>query len=128
MEKRVTGIGGIFFKTKDPDKTKDWYKSHLGLNTDNYGCTFWWKDENGNKCSTQWSPFKDDTKYFSPSEKDFMFNYRVENLEELLKVLKEEGVTIVGEMETYDYGKFGWILDPEGNKIELWEPVDSAFL
>ena len=128
MEKRVTGIGGIFFKTKDPDKTKDWYKSHLGLNTDNYGCTFWWKDENGNKCSTQWSPFKDDTKYFSPSEKDFMFNYRVENLEELLKILKEEGVTIVGEMETYDYGKFGWILDPEGNKIELWEPVDSAFL
>ena len=128
MEKRVTGIGGIFFKTKDPDKTKDWYKNHLGLNTDNYGCTFWWKDENGNKCSTQWSPFKDDTKYFSPSEKDFMFNYRVENLEELLKVLKEEGVTIVGEMETYDYGKFGWILDPEGNKIELWEPVDSAFL
>ena len=128
MENRVTGIGGIFFKTKDPDKTKDWYKNHLGLNTDNYGCTFWWKDENGNKCSTQWSPFKDDTKYFSPSEKDFMFNYRVENLEELLKILKEEGVTIVGEMETYDYGKFGWILDPEGNKIELWEPVDSAFL
>ena len=128
MEKRVIGIGGIFFKTKDPDKIKDWYKNHLGLNTDNYGCTFWWKDENGNKCSTQWSPFKDDTKYFSPSEKDFMFNYRVENLEELLKVLKEEGVTIVGEMETYDYGKFGWILDPEGNKIELWEPVDSAFL
>lgn len=128
MEKRVTGIGGIFFKTKDPDKIKDWYKNHFGLNTDNYGCTFWWKDENGNKCSTQWSPFKDDTKYFSPSEKDFMFNYRVENLEELLKVLKEEGVTIVGEMETYDYGKFGWILDLEGNKIELWEPVDSAFL
>lgn len=128
MKKRVTGIGGIFFKTKDPDKTKDWYKNHLGLNTDNYGCTFWWKDENGNKCSTQWSPFKEDTNYFSPSDKDFMFNYRVENLEELLKILKDEGVTIVGEMETYDYGKFGWILDPEGNKIELWEPVDSAFL
>ncbi|SRX72485.1 VOC family protein [Aequorivita antarctica] len=128
MEKRVTGIGGIFFKTKDPNKTKEWYKNHLGLNTDNYGFTFWWQDENGNKCSTQWSPFNVDTKYFSPSEKEFMMNYRVENLEELLKVLKEEGVTIVGEMETYDYGKFGWILDPEGNKIELWEPVDSAFL
>ena len=128
MKNRVTGIGSIFFKSNNPDKAKEWYKNHLGLNTDNYGCTFWWKDENGNKCSTQWSPFNADTKYFLPSEKDYMFNYRVENLEELLKILKEEGVTIVGEMETYDYGKFGWILDPEGNKIELWEPVDSAFL
>ncbi|MCZ4317688.1 VOC family protein [Aequorivita viscosa] len=128
MKNRVTGIGGIFFKTNDPDKTKEWYKNHLGLNTDNYGCTFWWLDENGNKCSTQWSPFAADTKYFSPSDKEFMINYRVENLVELLKLLKEEGVTIVGEMEEYDYGKFGWILDPEGNKIELWEPVDSAFL
>lgn len=128
MKKRVTGLGGIFFKSKNPDAAKEWYKNHLGLNTDNYGCTFWWHNERGEKCSTQWSPFKADTNYFSPSEKDFMFNYRVENLEELLKILKEEGVTIVGEMETYDYGKFGWILDPEGNKIELWEPVDSAFL
>ena len=68
------------------------------------------------------------TEYFQPSEKQFMMNFRVENLEELLKVLKAEGVEVVGEMETYDYGKFGWILDPEGNKIELWEPVDSAFL
>ncbi len=128
MNKRVTGIGGIFFKTKDPNKTKEWYKNHLGLNTDNYGSTFWWKDEKGNKCSTQWSPFNADTKYFSPSEKDFMINYRVENLEELLKLLKEEGITIVGEMETYDYGKFGWILDPDGNKIELWEPTDETIL
>ena len=65
--------------------------------------------------------------YFKPSGKDFMFNYRVENLEELLKILKSEGVTIVGKMETYDYGKFGWILDKDGNKIELWEPIDQAF-
>ena len=128
MKKRVTGIGGIFFKTKNPDKTKEWYKTHLGLNTDDYGCTFWWKDENGNKCSTQWSPFKENTEYFAPSQKDFMVNYRVENLEDLLQILKAEGVTIVGDMQTYDYGKFGWILDPDGNKIELWEPVDSAFL
>ena len=128
MKKRVTGIGGIFFKTKNPDKTKEWYKTHLGLNTDDYGCTFWWKDENGNKCSTQWSPFNANTEYFSPSQKEFMVNYRVENLEELLQILKAEGVTIVGDMQTYDYGKFGWILDPDGNKIELWEPVDSAFL
>tara|TARA_R110002072_G_scaffold22615_1_gene79195 strand:+ start:14890 stop:15276 length:387 start_codon:yes stop_codon:yes gene_type:complete len=128
MDKRVTGIGGLFFKTTDPKKAKEWYKKHLGFNTDEWGCTFWWKDENGKKCSTQWSPFPDDTKYFGPSKKDFMFNYRVENLVELIKVLKLEGVTVVGEIEEYDYGKFGWILDPEGNKIELWEPIDKAFL
>ncbi len=127
MKNRVTGIGGIFFKTKDPDKTKEWYKNHLGLNTDDYGCTFWWKDENGNKYSTQWSPFKADTTYFSPSEKDYMFNYRVENLEELLKILKKEGVTIVGKMETYDYGKFGWILDPEGKKLNFGNPWTVLF-
>ncbi|NNM23950.1 MAG: VOC family protein [Flavobacteriaceae bacterium] len=128
MKQRVTGLGGFFFKTKDPDHIKNWYKEHLGIPTDQYGWTFWWKDDAGKKCSTQWSPFKEDTKYFSPSEKQFMMNFRVENLAELLVALKEEGVTIVGEIEEYDYGKFGWILDPEGNKIELWEPVDSAFL
>jgi len=125
--KRVTGIGGMFFKSEDPDAQKAWYKTHLGIPTDQYGWTFWWRDENGNKCSTQWSPMNEDTKYFSPSKKQFMFNFRVENLIELLKVLKEEGVTIVGEVEEYSYGKFGWILDSEGNKIELWEPIDSAF-
>ena len=123
MEKRVTGIGGLFFKSKNPSEIKNWYAKHLGFNTDDYGVSFTWKDENGNDCTTQWSPFKDDTTYFEPSQKEFMFNYRVENLEELLKILAEEGVTIVGEMETYEYGKFGWILDPEGNKIELWEPL-----
>ncbi len=128
MKKRVTGLGGFFFKTKNPDETKKWYKDHLGLPVDDYGCTFWWKDTKGNDCSTQWSPFKEDTDYFSPSKKQFMMNFRVENLHELLAVLKEEGVTIVGDVEEYDYGKFGWILDPEGNKIELWEPIDNAFL
>ena len=128
MKNRVTGIGGLFFKTTNPNEKKEWYKKHLGFNTDDYGCTFWWKDDDGNKCTTQWSPFKDDTKYFAPSEKPFMMNFRVENLTELLEALKEEGVTIVGEVEEYEYGKFGWILDPEGNKLELWEPIDSAFL
>ena len=127
MKKRVTGIGGLFFKTEDPKATKDWYKNHLGFNTDDWGATFWWKDTKGKDASTQWSPFAKDTKHFEPSKKDFMFNYRVENLVELLAELKKEGVTIVGEMETYDYGKFGWILDNEGNKIELWEPIDQAF-
>lgn len=107
---------------------KNWCKTHLGFNTDDWGSTFWWKDKKGKKASTQWSPFKSDTSYFSPSKKEFMFNYRVSNLEILLSELKDEGVTIVGKMETYDYGKFGWILDSDGTKIELWEPIDSAFL
>jgi len=126
MKKRVTGIGGIFFKSEDPTATKNWYKEHLGLNTDEYGCTFQWKDKQGNDATTQWSPFKKDTTYFEPSKKEFMMNFRVHNLKELLATLKEEGVTIVGKVEEYEYGKFGWILDPEGNKIELWEPIDEA--
>ncbi|WP_459210559.1 VOC family protein [Aquimarina rhabdastrellae] len=128
MMKRVTGIGGIFFKSTDPKKTKDWYKNHLGLNTDEYGCTFWWKDEEDNKCSTQWSPFAKDTSYFEPSKKEFMMNFRVDDLVTLMETLKEEGVTVIDKIEEYDYGKFGWIIDPEGNKIELWEPVDAPFL
>lgn len=126
-EKRVTGIGGFFFKTEKPKEIKEWYKNHLGFNTDDYGCTFWWKDEKGNDCSTQWSTFKNDTNYFEPSEKQFMQNFRVHDLETLLKKLVQEGVTIIDEMQTYEYGKFAWILDPEKNKIELWEPIDSAF-
>lgn len=127
MNERVTGIGGFFFKSKDPKKIKEWYRRHLGLDTDQYGCTFWWRDQQGEKCSTQWSPFKDDTPYFEPSEKPFMMNFRVANLENLLKLLKEEGIEQLGETKSYSYGKFAWIMDPEGHKIELWEPVDSAF-
>jgi len=126
--KRATGIGGLFFKTEDPEKLKEWYKTHLGFNTDDWGCTFWWKNKNGKEASTQWSPFKSDTNYFSPSKKEYMFNYRVANLTALLEKLKDEGVTIIGKIEEYEYGKFGWILDPDGNKIELWEPIDTAFL
>jgi len=126
--KRVTGLGGFFFKTDDPDGIKEWYKKYLGLPTDQYGCTFWWKDKEGNDCSTQWSPMKSDTTYYKPSTSSFMMNFRVENLVELLEVLKKEGVTVVGEIEQFEYGKFGWVLDPDGNKIELWEPIDSAFL
>ncbi|NHN27145.1 VOC family protein [Flavobacterium jejuense] len=124
---RVTGIGGIFFKTNNPKEVKEWYQKHLGFNTDEYGATFWWKDKNGNDCSTQWSPFAEETDYFEPSKKEFMQNFRVHDLEGLLKKISEEGVTIVGDMQTYEYGKFAWIMDIEGNKIELWEPIDSAF-
>ncbi len=127
MENRVTGIGGLFFKTTNPKETKDWYKKHLGFDTNDWGCTFWWKDKDGKKCSTQWSPFDEKSDHFAPSKKDFMFNYRVENLVELLKALKDEGVTVVDEIQEYEYGKFGWILDNDGNKIELWEPVDATF-
>ena len=85
-------------------------------------------DENGNKCSTQWSPFTEDTEHFKPSEKDFMMNYRVEDLEELLETLKKEGVEVMDEIQKVEEGKFGWIMDLEGNKIELWKPNDRAFL
>ena len=123
--KRVTGIGGIFFKCQDPEKMKQWYKTHLGFNTDPYGTKFDWQEEGDStkKGYTLWAPFAEKTKYFEPSSKDFMINYRVENLEALVEELKKEGVTILDKMETYDYGKFVHILDVEGNKIELFEPA-----
>jgi predicted enzyme related to lactoylglutathione lyase len=127
--KKVTGIGGIFFKCKDPKKMREWYQTHLGLNTNEYGAVFEWRQgaDTTKKGFTQWSPFSETTKYFEPSAKDFMINYRVENLEELVEQLKKEGVTITDQIETYDYGKFVHIVDVEGNKIELWEPNDIAY-
>jgi predicted enzyme related to lactoylglutathione lyase len=124
--KKVTGIGGIFFKCKDPKKMTEWYRENLGLNTNPYGATFEWYEgeDNTKKGQTQWSPFAETTKYFEPSTKDFMINYRVENLEALAEELKKNGVTIVDTIETVDYGKFLHILDAEGNKIQLWEPKD----
>ncbi|MFN8282585.1 MAG: VOC family protein [Chitinophagales bacterium] len=123
--KRATGIGGIFFKCKDPKKINEWYKTHLGLDTNQYGATFRWRqdDDADKKGATQWSPFSETTKYFEPSPKDFMINYRVENLEALVEELLKEGVTVLDKIETYEYGKFVHILDVEGNKIELWEPA-----
>jgi predicted enzyme related to lactoylglutathione lyase len=124
--KKVTGIGGVFFKCKDPKKITEWYQKHLGLNTNPYGATFEWYEgaDSTKKAQTQWTPFAETTKYFEPSTKDFMINYRVENLEALVEELKKNGVTIVDTIETYDYGKFIHILDAEGNKIQLWEPID----
>lgn len=127
--KRVTGIGGVFFKCDDPESTKSWYKEHLGVNSGPYGGTFEWRHaESKEKMGyTAWSPFSDGTEYFEPSRKDFMINYRVDDLDRLLDVLTEEGVEIVGEPESFEYGKFGWIMDPNGIKIELWEPNDKAY-
>ncbi|HYC29321.1 MAG TPA: VOC family protein [Chitinophagaceae bacterium] len=123
--KRVTGIGGIFFKCQDPEKTREWYGRHLGIQSEKWGAVFEWRDaEDANKKgSTAWNPFKAETKYFEPSGSSFMINYRVENLEWLVEELKKEGVTIVDEIQSYDYGKFVHIMDPDGNKIELWEPA-----
>jgi predicted enzyme related to lactoylglutathione lyase len=127
--KRVTGVGGIFFKTENPEKMRHWYAQHLGLNTDKHGTSFEWRhsDAPERKGYTAWSLFSEKTTYFAPSQKEFMVNYRVENLEWLLTQLKAEGVTIVGEMMVESYGKFAHILDPEGNKIELWEAHDEEY-
>lgn len=127
--KRVIGIGGIFFKAENPKGLAAWYKKHLGLPIDNSygGYTFNWSDENQRpeKGYTIWSPFRQDTEYIQPSSKDFMFNFIVDDLEALLDILRSEGIDQVGEMEDTEFGKFGWILDPEGNKIELWEPAEE---
>ncbi len=124
--KRVTGIGGIFFKCKDPDALKDWYRRHLGLDTDQWGTNFEWRqaEDAEKKGFTQWSPTSEKSKHFDGA---VMINYRVENLEELVAQLKNEGVSLTDEIETFSYGKFVHILDSEGNKIELWEPNDLEY-
>ena len=108
---------------------REWYQKHLCLNTDKYGTSFEWRKTESpeRKGFTVWSTFSQDTKYFAPSTKKFMINLRVENLELLLGELKKEGITIVGEIQTYDCGKFAHIMDPEGTKIELWEPNDAEY-
>lgn len=126
---RVTGIGGIFFRAKDPKSINEWYGTHLGLATDDYGSPFEFRNANNPEEINylRWGPFVEDTDYFDPSKKEFMINYRVQHIEALVDKLREAGVTIVDSIATYDYGKFVHIMDPEGNKIELWEPVDSFF-
>ncbi|ELR73866.1 Glyoxalase/Bleomycin resistance protein/Dioxygenase family protein [Fulvivirga imtechensis AK7] len=127
--KKVTGVGGIFFKCKEPNQMREWYDKNLGLVTNEYGSLFEFRqsDDPEKKGYLQWSTFSENTTYFEPSEKDFMINYRVENIEALVDELKASGVTVLDDIETYEYGKFVHILDPENNKIELWEPVDQVF-
>ena len=126
---KVTGIGGVFFKTSDPQKTKEWYSKNLGLATNEYGSPFEFRNAHrpDEINYLNWSPFSDDTDYFNPSEKEFMINYRVQNIVGLVENLKENGVKVVDEIEEYEYGKFVHIMDDDGNKIELWEPVDVVF-
>ena len=128
-EPKVVGIGCIFFKSDNPEETKKWYKENLGIITDQYGSMFKSRDiDNPDEINyLQWSPFNKDTDYFDPSKKEFMINYRVQNIEDLVKVLKEKGITVLDEITEYgEIGKFVHILDPEGNKIELWEPPKSS--
>jgi predicted enzyme related to lactoylglutathione lyase len=121
---KVTGIGGIFFYSDNPKEAKEWYAKNLGLDVNDWGSTFESRniDRPDEINQLQWSPFKRGSDYFAPSTKEFMFNYRVQNIEGLVEKLKENGVTIVDDIQTYDYGKFIHIMDNEGNKIELWEP------
>ncbi len=127
--KRVTSIGGIFFKCDNPQAQREWYANHLGFKTDDYGTTFEWRksDSPNEKGYSVWSTFPKDSDYFAPSKKEFMINFRVESLELLLEELKKEGVEIVGEIQDFEYGKFAHVMDPEGNKIELWEALDDEF-
>jgi predicted enzyme related to lactoylglutathione lyase len=121
---KVTGVGGIFFSTKNPKETRDWYAKNLGMEVNDWGSTF----ESRNIAnpeeinSLQWSPFKNGSEYFEPSKKEFMINYRVQHIEKLVEQLKANNVTVLDEVATYDYGKFVHIMDADGNKIELWEP------
>ena len=123
----VTGIGAFMFKAKNPAELRNWYSKYLGLPTDDYGATFWWNDDKNQKCTTSWSPMEQQTTYFAPSEKQFMINFRVSNLQLLLAQLRLEDIEIIGEIQEFEYGKFAWILDLEGNKVELWEPIDAVF-
>jgi predicted enzyme related to lactoylglutathione lyase len=126
---KVTGIGGIFFRAKDPEAIRAWYGRNLGLAIDDYGSPFEFRNARHpeQRNYLRWSPFKEKTGYFDPSGKQFMINYRVQNIEGLIRKLSNNGVSIVDSITAYDYGKFIHIMDPEGNKIELWEPVDSVF-
>lgn len=125
---KVTGVGGIFFFSDDPKATKEWYRDNLGIDTNDYGASFESRNiDNPKEINIlQWSPFKKGSEYFAPSTKEFMINYRVQNIEGLVAKLKENGVTVVDNIESYDYGKFVHIMDMEGNKIELWEPVNTV--
>ncbi|RAK66043.1 VOC family protein [Hymenobacter edaphi] len=121
---KVTGIGGIFFFSDNPKETREWYANNLGIEVNDWGSTFESRnlDKPDEVNALQWTPFEKGSDYFAPSTKEFMINYRVQNIEGLVSKLKENGVTVLDEIASYDYGKFVHIMDAEGNKIELWEP------
>ena len=123
--KRVTGIGGVFFNAKDPVALRAWYRKHLGIDVQEWGgAAFAWADATGNPTTgtTIWSVGAADPNPFAPSTSAFMVNYRIDDLAALLQALRDEGCNVLDKVDESDYGKFGWVMDPEGNKIELWEP------
>ncbi len=126
---RATGLGGVFFKSKNPQELKKWYAENLKLNINTYGAVFEWYQggDSTQKGFLQWSPFKESTTYFKPSNKEFMINYRVIGLDQLLERFKNNGVTVLDTIQRYEYGNFLHVMDPEGNKVELWEPNDQAY-
>ncbi len=126
---KVTGIGGIFFFSDNPDQAKAWYAKNLGLETNEWGSSFEFRNAHrpDEINYLQWSPFRKGDAYFAPSKKEFMINYRVQNIQGLVGKLRANGVTILDDITSYDYGQFVHIMDDEGNKIELWEPIDSVF-
>lgn len=121
---KVTGIGGIFFKSKDPVQSRKWYNEQLGIESEEWGAIFKWRDYNNpqKECYSVFSQFKEYTTYLEPSDKPFMINLRVDNLTELLYKLKASGIEQAGEVQESEFGKFAWVIDPDGIKIELWEP------
>lgn len=124
---RVTGIGGVFLRVSDPKATTEWYVKHLGIVPTEYGVTFRWSDEVPEKTGmTAWSTFPADTKYFGESKQPFMINYRVDDLDALLEKLAASGVWIDPKRENYDFGRFAWIQDCDGNRVELWQPLAEA--
>jgi predicted enzyme related to lactoylglutathione lyase len=126
--KRVTGIGGIFFKAKDAPTLRAWYKQHLGIDVQDWGGTaFTWTDSDGNPTGgmTVWTVFPEASKQFAPSSAPFMVNYRVDDLHALIAALKAEGCNVLDKVDDSEYGKFGWVIDPEGNKVELWQPPEG---
>lgn len=126
---RITGIGGVFFQCEDPNKMREWYAKNFGLTTDEYGALFEFRKATApdEVAYLQWSTMSRDSDHFKPSKSPFMINYRVENIEALVEQLQTSGHKMLDEIAVYDYGKFVHLLDPEGNKIELWEPVDRVF-
>jgi predicted enzyme related to lactoylglutathione lyase len=126
---KVIGIGGVFFKAKKPDLLRSWYRDALGFNLNHYGSSFEFRNANDPEQVNYflWSALSSQTDYFWPSKKNFMINYRVNNLEAMLEELLESGVTVIDKISNYPYGKFVHILDPEGNAIELWEAKDDFF-
>ena len=126
---RVRAIGGVFFRSADPEATRSWYSQHLGLDVDAFGTNFAWRQEDApeRRGHTQWTPFPSDTSYFGASDQQYMINYRVDDLDALIEKLREEGVQIDGDLQCEKFGKFIHVIDSDGRRVELWEPLDDEY-